>query len=171
MLALDHLHQLHHQRGVKVVQVGKTAGIYHIACEHGRRHTAGVGGDDGILTHQSADLLEDSGLDILALDDGLDHQVGILHSLFQGGADGKAAADTGNLFLGHTALGDTACQVVILPLCHILQNSGVGIENSHFKGINGGVQRDLTTHQAAADNTYLLDLHSLSLSSSDRRRP
>lgn len=110
--ALDHLHQLHHQGGVEVVQVHQPLGVPGDPGQLGADQVGAVGSQNGVRLDNFADPAKELLLDLQVLNNGLHHQFGILHALVHVGGKGEAGGHGVSLLLGDAALVHPALQVV-----------------------------------------------------------
>ena len=162
MGALDHLHQLHHQSGVEVVQVHQPLGVLGDPGQLGADQVGAVGGQNGVRLDDFADPPKEFLLNLQVLDDGLHHQVGVLHASIHVSGEGEAGGHGVSLLLGDAALVHPALQVVGSPGPGAVHRLLKGVGEDHLipllPPVEGGVHGDLAAHGPGTDHRYTLDV-------------
>src|SRR4051812_39820325 len=159
LVALDHLDQAHHRRGVEEVEaddlLGPARGLAHL----GDREGARVRAEDRVPGRDFVQLSEHRLLDAHALRHRLDHEVDVAEALVLGGAVDTAEELGGllvRLLLGDLLLLDQAGELALGDLLRLLEALvdellvDVLEDDIHIRG--GEHLGDLSAHGASADH-------------------
>ena len=155
-VGLDHLHQGDQVAGVPEVSAHKALTVLELGGDLAGAHDRGVGAEDGVGAAARLQLGEGLPLDLHVLEDGLDHQIGVLHQIavdvIGKGDAGEAVAQ---LLLGDDALVQKLLGVGADARLHI---SGVQVVHAHLEaGVGRKHIADVLAHHARAADENVLD--------------
>ena len=142
--------------GVPEVSAHKALTVLELGGDLAGAHDRGVGAEDGVGAAARLQLGEGLPLDLHVLEDGLDHQIGVLHQIavdvIGKGDAGEAVAQ---LLLGDDALVQELPGVGADARLHI---SGVQVVHAHLEaGVGRKHIADVLAHHARAADENVLD--------------
>ena len=154
----DQLDELLHRGRVEEVDADDLVGPRGGDRQLHQRDGGGVGGEDRVRAgHDLVEHLEDLGLHLLVLDDGLDHQVTV-GELAEVGGEASRACVAVPLLLGDLAALGGLGQGVEQPGAADLQGLAGGLGDLHVQSGAGAHLGDARSHLAAAHHSDACDI-------------
>ena len=162
----DDLDELQDGRRVEEVHADDALRVLGRRGDLGEREAGGVGGEHGVLTDDVVELAEDVALDLQALRDGLDHEVGVLE-VGQLVGPGDPAQDGSLLVLAEPALLDRSTGRGLEEPLAALGELGCAVDADDSEARLGEHLHDAGTHGAESDHADSADLTSHGASVAD----
>ena len=153
----DHLEQTVLGRVVEVVQADEAVGPGGLVSEIAHVEARGVRGQDGLGRADLVEFFEEIRLDLLVLEDGLDHDVGVGHGLEVGGARDAGEDLVHLLRLEDLAFDPLLQQAPDRPQA-ALDELVLQVDHHDRDALLGDLLDDSAAHVAGTDDTDFLDL-------------